>query len=222
MGCKLVIFGAGNFLSDVFDAALALGMVPAKVILNLPPDPTAEGISTAERIRRLEALGVHVQLQRIAEFEPGRDERYALGISGPGKQVLLEEIDARFGVPFCNLIHPTAYVSALATLGSGLFVGARSVVAAGARLADHVVINRASSVGHDTEIGPFSRLQPGATVCGLVRIGRGVTVGAGATVIERMQIGEGATVSAGAVVVRDVAARTLVMGVPARFVKDLA
>ncbi|MEH3034417.1 MAG: DapH/DapD/GlmU-related protein [Aeromicrobium erythreum] len=54
-----------------------------------------------------------------------------------------------------------------------------------------------------------------------IRIGRNVWIGARATVLQGVTIGDDAVVAAGAVVTRDVAARTLVAGVPARLVRSL-
>jgi acetyltransferase-like isoleucine patch superfamily enzyme len=46
-------------------------------------------------------------------------------------------------------------------------------------------------------------------------------VGAGAILLPGIEVGEEAFVAAGALVTRDVAARTLVMGVPAKVVRDV-
>src|SRR4051795_1381400 len=54
-----------------------------------------------------------------------------------------------------------------------------------------------------------------------IRIGRGVWIAAGAMVLQGVVVGEDAVVAAGAVVTRDVPARTLVAGVPARVVRAL-
>jgi UDP-2-acetamido-3-amino-2,3-dideoxy-glucuronate N-acetyltransferase len=50
---------------------------------------------------------------------------------------------------------------------------------------------------------------------------RGARVGAGAVLIPGVEIGEEAFVAAGAVVTRDVAARAVVMGAPAKRVRDV-
>jgi maltose O-acetyltransferase len=54
-----------------------------------------------------------------------------------------------------------------------------------------------------------------------VSIGDGVWIGAGALVLPGVSIGENAVVGAGAVVTRDVAANTLVVGNPARVMREL-
>jgi acetyltransferase-like isoleucine patch superfamily enzyme len=54
-----------------------------------------------------------------------------------------------------------------------------------------------------------------------IRIERGVWIAAGATVLQGVTVGEDAVVAAGAVVTKDVPARTLVAGVPARLIRAL-
>jgi acetyltransferase-like isoleucine patch superfamily enzyme len=54
-----------------------------------------------------------------------------------------------------------------------------------------------------------------------IRIGRGAWIAAGAIVLQGVTVGDDAVVGAGAVVTKDVPARTLVAGVPARVVRAL-
>ena len=53
-------------------------------------------------------------------------------------------------------------------------------------------------------------------------VGDGVWIGARATILPGVQIGDGAVVAAGAVVTRDVAANSLVAGVPAKTIRELS
>ncbi len=218
---SLVIFGASNILSDLFDCALANGLVPAKVVLHLPESAGERDIPLAKRIEALQGLCDSPQVEILDAFLPRANELYLLGPTTPTRARLAAEIEDRFGLRYHTLVHPTACVSPLAHLGQGVFVGANSVIGPGAWLDEHVFVNRGVTIGHDTRIGAFSRIQPGANLGGLSRIGRGVTIAIGATLLERLVIGNGAFVGAGALVTEDVPDDVLVLGVPAKFKKTL-
>ncbi|MGF1496416.1 MAG: gamma carbonic anhydrase family protein [Elainellaceae cyanobacterium] len=53
-------------------------------------------------------------------------------------------------------------------------------------------------------------------------VGRGSLIGIGALLLNGVRIGEGSMIGAGAVVTKDVPARSLAMGVPARVVRSLS
>ena len=54
-----------------------------------------------------------------------------------------------------------------------------------------------------------------------IHIGKNVWIGANVTITPGVTIGDGAIVAAGAVVTKDVAPRTVVGGVPAKFIKAI-
>lgn len=214
---RLVIFGASNIVSDLFDCALANGLVPARVVLHLPESGGERDMALADRVAALAGLCDPPKIETLDEFRPQAGELYLLGPTTPTRANLAAEIERRFGLRYHTLIHPTAYVSPLARIGQGVFVGANSVVGPGAWLDDHVFVNRGVTIGHDTRIASFSRLQPGANLGGLSRIGGGVTVAIGATLLERLVVGDRAFIGAGAVVTKDVPDDALVLGIPTKF-----
>ncbi|NJM04954.1 acyltransferase [Candidatus Gracilibacteria bacterium] len=71
------------------------------------------------------------------------------------------------------------------------------------------------------EFGPAER-RCGPQRKGPITIGNGVWIGVRSTILPGVTIGDGAVVAAGSLVNRDVAANTLVAGVPAKQLKELA
>lgn len=122
------------------------------------------------------------------------------------------------GLP-SNPYNPHAWVTGAPTIGEGTWIGAFTVldgsggltigagvdVSCGAQIYTHSTARRCVS-GRQYPI-----IDRAPTV-----IGDRVFIGANATVLMGVTIGEGAVVGAGAVVTSDVAAGTIVAGVPAR------
>lgn len=123
---------------------------------------------------------------------------------------------AAAGLAQPTLVHESSVRYASATLGRGVQIFPLAHVGAGASLGDGVLVNTAASVEHDGVVEAGAVLLPGARLGGRVRVGREATIGAGAIVLPDVAIGPGAFVGAGAVVLADVAARTRVVGAPAR------
>lgn len=220
---KLVIIGNSNILSDLFDCALAQEIVVSKIVLHEPEDLNMpRSIPLAERLSQWRRWYPDIKVIKFDEFYPDSDEQYILGPTTPLRRQITTQLDARFTLQFCTLIHPRAYVSPLADVAPGVFIGANSVIAPGVRLAAHTFVNRAVSIGHDTVIGEYSRIQPGSNLGGLSQYGTGVTVGLGATVLERTHVGDNSVIAAGSVVLEDVPANVMVAGVPAKIKKQLA
>ena len=115
-----------------------------------------------------------------------------------------------------TVIHPTAHLSARASVASGTVVGPAVVLGAESELGAHVLVGRGSLVGHHVSVASAATLNPGSNVAGNVRIGERAVIGMGAVVANGLENGARAVVAAGAVVVHDVAAGARVQGVPAR------
>jgi sugar O-acyltransferase (sialic acid O-acetyltransferase NeuD family) len=220
---RIVIVGLSQVLSDIVDCALARGDEVVRVLVDEAPDEGPRDLPWAERLAQWRRHGVDPAVQPLSEWQPHEDERVILGPSSPARLNLVARLQARHGpLRWARLVHPAAQVSRLAELNDGCFIGAGAIVAAGARLGEQVFVNRGASIGHDTRLADGVRLQPRATLAGLVTVGRGCTVGMSATVLERLQVGAHASIAAGALVTRDVAEFSLVAGAPARHVRTLA
>lgn len=206
---RLVILGSGGHASDVLGVVEALNRVrPAWDVLGLLADHTIQ-------MRRFEGRGVdHIGPITALSTLPAPWVA-AIGYPAPRRRVAAIA-GSLTGVAPATLVHP------LADVGFGVEVDQGVVVIGQARLSPHVVVGEHScisylaSVGHDTRVGSFTSVMPGATVAGDVVLGDAVLVGAGAVVLEGRSVGNGAVIGAGAVVNRDVSPGATVVGVPAR------
>jgi sugar O-acyltransferase (sialic acid O-acetyltransferase NeuD family) len=99
--------------------------------------------------------------------------------------------------------------------GEGAVVCARSIVEPDVDVGDHVHINMGSTIGHQTRIGAYSTISPGAHIAGNVDVGEGVFLGTGAVILDRLRICADAKIGAGAVVIANITAPGTYVGVPA-------
>jgi acetyltransferase-like isoleucine patch superfamily enzyme len=89
----------------------------------------------------------------------------------------------------------------------------------GITIEDYVLIG--PKVNLITENHPLDPTNRRTLICKPIVIKRNVWIGAAATILPGVTIGENAVVAAGAVVSKDVAANTVVGGIPARHIRNL-
>lgn len=194
---------ASPYAWDVVESALRLGRVVTCVDNFGDADPTLPGLVDLD-----------------STYAPGAD--WCLALASAAHRSRASTSLARQGFPApVTLVDPTAVVASTATVDHGAYVNAGAVVASHSVLGCHVNINRSASIGHDCELGFAVSIGPGAVLAGHVKVRAAAFVGAGAVVLPKVTIGAGATVGAGAVVVSDVGAGQIVVGNPARVVKQV-
>lgn len=144
----------------------------------------------------------------------------AIGGNRGRDRLTVQELFRTYGLRIEPLVHPSASVCATASLGAGTQVLAQAVVAADARVGEACLINHRAAVDHECIIEDGVHLAPGSTLCGCVKVGNNVMIGAGAVVLPRVNIGARTIVGAGAVVTRDLRADVIAFGNPARIHRD--
>lgn len=93
---------------------------------------------------------------------------------GNGKlrqELYVEIVKTLESADFPHLIHPTAFVSEFAKISEGAVILAGAVVGADAEIGIGALINTQASLDHDSKLGDFSTLAPGARTGGNVKIG---------------------------------------------------
>lgn len=144
---KLLILGAGGYGKTIADLAQQLGCYGK--IAFLDDGRSGEGI-----------------LGKCGEFPNFADEDThmypAFGSNAIRMHWLRSLLEAGITVP--SLVHPRAYVSPTAKIGTGTVVLPMAVVNTGVTVEAGCIINIGALVDHDSVIGAGTHLAPGAIV----------------------------------------------------------
>lgn len=124
-------------------------------------------------------------------------------------------------IEFGQAVDPSAIISETASIGPGTVVMPKVVINANARIGNHVIINTAATVDHDSVVDDFAHLSPGVHLAGSVTIGIGSHIGTGTVAIPGSRVGAWSLVGAGSTVVEDVSDTVVAYGSPARVRRSL-
>ena len=128
-----------------------------------------------------------------------------------------------YEVPESLRLFPPFYTD----FGGNITVGEDVFINACCHFQDHggVTIGDGCQIGHNVVFATLNHgLSPEkrkSTCPAPIVLGKNVWVGSNATILQGVTIGDNAVVAAGAVVTKDVAANTIVGGVPAKFIKAI-
>ena len=146
-----------------------------------------------------------------------KDADYIIAVGTPeGRKNLADKLVLQ-GCRFINLLHPAAYITEKAQLGTGIIAAPFAFVGARASVADHCLLNIHSAVGHEAQVGACTVLSPYADINGGAIIETGAFLGAHACVMPRLRVGSQSKIAAGAVVYSDIPSGVTALGNPASF-----
>jgi acetyltransferase EpsM len=204
---RLLIVGAGGLGRELVDIVREHRPCPYTDIAFiddvLPADTLIDGVPV---IGNRSVLG---------DMPPGSVE-VCVAVGSPAvRRTLVEDVE-RYGHSVARIVDPCALIRPSATVQEGTIVLARAVISSHASVDPHVVINIGAVIGHDVSIGRYAVIGAGALISGGAIIGEGVLIGAGATVLPGTTVENWSKVAMGAAVFTRVAAKTTVLGNPAR------
>lgn len=206
---EVVIFGIGSpILCDLEESIFRSGAKIAAGIKNYDGESfLSEGIPVLNSEERLDTAILNLPFL-IPLFTPGN------------RQVAANQAKSLGFSRSHSLIDPTVAAPRSLNMADGVYINAGCSLGSHSYFDSFVFINRGVSIGHHARLAPYVSIGPGAVLAGMVSVGTGSMIGAGAVVLPEISIGENAVIGAGAVVTRNVPAHCMVLGNPAKIVKQ--
>lgn len=172
---KLLLVGAGGFGRVVLEHASALYDC---AFLDDGEVKTVDGVSV---------VGTTDDIEKYF----GNYNSILVTIGNNALREKLYKRAAAIGYTLPNIIHPSAYISPHAHLGSGCVILNNAVVQNNARCGDGCILNPGVELHHDSTVGNYCLFYTNSVVRSLTRVG------------DRVWIGSNATISTGAIIQSD-------------------
>lgn len=129
------------------------------------------------------------------------------------------ELITNKGGAFINIIHNTALVSPVATIGEGCVIGPFTNISPNVKIGNHVMIQAYDDFGHDSIIADYASIESYVFLGGYASVGELATMHTRSSIIPRKSVGRESVVGFGSVVMRNVPDGAHVFGNPAVKVK---
>lgn len=215
---KIIIFGTGGNCIDILDTLLDINDARGELVYECAGFLDDHEPNWGKMFNGVPVLG---PLSASGQYP---DCYFVNGIGSVNNFWKKETIIASSGLTedaFETIIHPTASVSRFARLGKGVVVYQNVTITSNANIGNHVVVLPGAVISHDDIIGDYTCIAGGVCISGGVTVGKSCYLGTNCCLNSMIKIGDCSLVGMGSVVLRDVPDRTVVVGNPARFLRQV-
>ncbi len=159
---------------------------------------------------------------KVSDWTRWKDCEFIVGINDPRIRRNVVKSMEVLGTPNWGcVIHPNVPLHTSVKIGGGVMILGGVEMTVNITIGDFVSINRLVALGHDCVIGDYTSIAPLASISGNVTLCQGVDIGTSAAIRQRLSLGHGCGIGMGSIVVNDVPANTLVIGNPAKQIREI-
>jgi len=202
---RLLIVGGGNGAVQILDA---LARIPQQLGVAIMDDNAA---LHGKQVAGVPVLGA-IDEDRVADLlAAGAIDAAVISVSTsiPFRERIFTAWQAR-GIPFANVIHPSAVVGMNVALGEGNVVMAFCHFGACATVGDNNFLSAYCSIEHHCVLGSHCSFGPAVVTSSRVQIGDGVRFGTGIAIEPGVAIGAGSIIASGLAITQNIPAQSLV------------
>jgi sugar O-acyltransferase (sialic acid O-acetyltransferase NeuD family) len=199
---NLILIGASGIALEIIDTVEAINAVqPTWNLIGILDDNPARRGETF--YRGVEIIGTGQDAEHYIEADTFFLVSFCSVRNFMLRPAYIERLTrACPAIRFATIVHPLAWVSPSAVIGSGAFLAPHIVVDAHARIGDHCIGLFGSVISRRVTIGDFGFISAGVNIMGSVQVGTCCFLAVRTTVIR--DIGNQVLVNAGALVSRPV------------------
>jgi sugar O-acyltransferase (sialic acid O-acetyltransferase NeuD family) len=204
----LCIYGCGGMGREIADLSQRIGKWQEIIFVD-------DNIKS----REVDAIRVYT-LEEVNKQFDNNDLEFIISVGEPTIRKALYDKLAGLKLKFAKIIDPAFILSRSSSVAKGTIVHTGVVATCNVHIGEGCLINNRAVIGHDVTIGEYSVISPNVTISGGVNIGPCCYLGSGAIIRNGIDIGAHSIIGMGAVVLKDVQPNSVMVGNPARFLRE--
>lgn len=202
---RVAIIGAGRGAMQVLDLVSHIDGYVSVALFD--DDKTIQG----QFVYGVKVVGA-IDFDNISErHQKGEFDYIVNGVGGSCelRKKCFDELTKR-GVPYCNLIHPTAVIGSHVKMGVGNIIMPMTHIGPNAEIGNDIFFTAKTSIEHHNIVGSHCTFGPGVLTSGSVEIGNCTKFGAGIFVEPLVKIGSNCKIASGAILTNHVPDNSIV------------
>lgn len=199
---RIMILGGGNVAVLVLDILTRIPRQTAVGILDDDPGLSGTFVSGCPVLGKMEEVA--------DRFHRGEFDTAALAVGNlPARANLFEKFTS-LGIPFTNIIDPSANIALDSAMGTGNMIMSFCRLGPASQIGSNNFLSAYVNIEHHNQMGDHCTFGPGVMMSGGVKIGSRVRFGTGVFVEPRLKIGDDVIIASNVVLTTHVPDRSIV------------